>query len=387
VPSLNGAPFAFPEDNEFQHEFFSPHQMTDSPLPTKMQYSRKDPIRIPETISEGLNAGLELANAQIQKIRERLENPKRKKLWLSFGAATVAYMLFPSNEEVGSEAHATSLAQPQEAKAVPGQLESERKLEHSIEEHRNLEELKNTVVVIDAGHGGVDGGAHGVFDGQAVYESPYTMDVAERLKKMVEDYGGTVVMTHSDDKDPTPQNVHPSEVLPRVIEDDKFPSGEVVRGPKQGGLRARAQAVRDAIQHNPGKEVVFISIHFDSLGKETIKGMSVVVPEDEQRLGEGYRNAFELVHRQRLQYSANKDSWGTFYPVSVSGRSASTEETHYLGRNLHLLDSSKNLADNKVLVELGNFANKDDVYRIRSAEIRQKYTRVIFYGFLESLDV
>ena len=46
-------------------------------------------------------------------------------------------------------------------------------------------------------------------------------------------------------------------------------------------------------------------------------------------------------------------------------------------RNLYILRGDKNPVDDRILVELGNFGNEADLWRIRKPEIRQEYAYLI----------
>lgn len=56
--------------------------------------------------------------------------------------------------------------------------------------------LKNRIMVLDAGHGGVDPGTCG---GQGTREKDITLDLVYRLKDLLEDAGAYVILTRSDD--------------------------------------------------------------------------------------------------------------------------------------------------------------------------------------------
>ncbi|QGG49146.1 N-acetylmuramoyl-L-alanine amidase [Heliorestis convoluta] len=58
------------------------------------------------------------------------------------------------------------------------------------------EAVKGKVVVLDAGHGGQDGGAKGK---QGTLEKDINLQVAKRVAQYLEEYGVTVVMTREDD--------------------------------------------------------------------------------------------------------------------------------------------------------------------------------------------
>lgn len=58
------------------------------------------------------------------------------------------------------------------------------------------------VIVIDAGHGGKDGGAQGTLNGKTINEKDLTLSIAKKVKKLVEGGGYRVVMTRSGDTYP-----------------------------------------------------------------------------------------------------------------------------------------------------------------------------------------
>ena len=57
--------------------------------------------------------------------------------------------------------------------------------------------LAGQIVLVDAGHGGYDGGAYGRVSGTP--EKALNLDVAERLRRMLEEQGAQVVMTRTGD--------------------------------------------------------------------------------------------------------------------------------------------------------------------------------------------
>lgn len=68
----------------------------------------------------------------------------------------------------------------------------------------NVEAAKGNekVIVIDAGHGGKDGGAQGVLNGNNIYEKNLTLSIAKKVQTLVENAGYRVVMTRSADTYP-----------------------------------------------------------------------------------------------------------------------------------------------------------------------------------------
>jgi N-acetylmuramoyl-L-alanine amidase len=77
---------------------------------------------------------------------------------------------------------------------------------HGLDLEKNLEPLlcgppltfsTNRIIVIDPGHGGSNVGTHSVLDGR--FEKEFTLDVAKRLKPLLETNGWTVFLTRNAD--------------------------------------------------------------------------------------------------------------------------------------------------------------------------------------------
>ncbi|SHI61003.1 N-acetylmuramoyl-L-alanine amidase family protein [Lutispora thermophila] len=62
--------------------------------------------------------------------------------------------------------------------------------------------LRNKKILIDPGHGGKDGGAEGILDGEKVYEKDLALMFAESVASYIENYTeATVIMTRDSDVD------------------------------------------------------------------------------------------------------------------------------------------------------------------------------------------
>ncbi len=79
---------------------------------------------------------------------------------------------------------------------------------HSLDLEKNLEPLlceppltfpTNQIIIIDPGHGGKNVGTQSVLDGR--FEKDLTLDLAQRLKPLLEDEGWKVYLTRIDDSD------------------------------------------------------------------------------------------------------------------------------------------------------------------------------------------
>ena len=64
--------------------------------------------------------------------------------------------------------------------------------------------LNNITIVIDPGHGSKDIGT----SYQSIYEKDINLDISKKLKKELEDYGATVILTREDDYDLSTPNAN-----------------------------------------------------------------------------------------------------------------------------------------------------------------------------------
>lgn len=106
------------------------------------------------------------------------------------------------------------------------------------------------VIVVDAGHGGMDGGAVGV-DGSV--EKEINLVLAKKLRAMLEFAGFGTVMTREDD---------------RMLID-----GSVTSKKKMHDLKNRLAVVRDI--RESGKEAVLVSIHMNNFTESRYSGLQV----------------------------------------------------------------------------------------------------------------
>ncbi len=223
--------------------------------------------------------------------------------------------------------------------------------------------LAGWVVIIDPGHGGEDPGSNGVFEDKAVYEAAYTYDVALRVQRMVKQQGGLAFMTIVDGKQE--KNLPASVVFPF----DRSAVFAVDRTKVKAltvGLTKRLNYGNIINRTYPKHNRAWISIHFDKLGNNAeIQGVRIIAPTAGLRLAQSLGKAFGDVHRLRADD-----------PIVASG-----DKTHGL-RNLFVL-GKRNQTQQKVLIELGNFNNRIDMYRIRAYNVRDAWANAITQGLVQ----
>lgn len=140
------------------------------------------------------------------------------------------------------------------------------------------EELGGVKVVIDPGHGGLDGGA----SSGDIVERDITLSISHELAKKLEKKGATVVMTRKKEGD----------ALAEHAPSDQFPS---VRARKLADLKLREDIT---LNENPD---VFISVHVNSIPDEKWRGSQVFYHESGHPKGEYLAKAIQSSFQENLK--------------------------------------------------------------------------------------
>ncbi|MBQ7454866.1 MAG: N-acetylmuramoyl-L-alanine amidase [Clostridia bacterium] len=190
--------------------------------------------------------------------------------------------------------------------------------------------LAGVTICLDAGHGGYDGGACGRDSG--VLEKELNLDVAKRLRALLEASGARVIMTRERD-----------EALAE-------PGSER----KRRDLQSRVDCASEAD--------LFVSIHMNEY-----RGRNQSGPQVFYRAGQPESRLLAGALQQRMNESL----------LPLRPREANTGDYYVL----------RNLSIPAVLVECGFLSNAEEERRLRTPEYRQQVAQSLHDGLLDYLSL
>ena len=188
-------------------------------------------------------------------------------------------------------------------------------------------------VVIDAGHGGIDGGAEGT--NTSVKESDLNLEIARHLKSKFQDIGVNVIMT---------RNSYGGLY------------GTTAKGFKKRDLEKRVKII------NSSNADVLVSIHLNCYSSPKRRGATVFFGEGKQegeRLAKSVQKHFNTLSAQPKDYSATR---GDYY----------------------LLNQAKIPA---VICECGFLSSPEDEKLLLTEVYQKEIAEKIFYGVIEYLSL
>ena len=195
---------------------------------------------------------------------------------------------------------------------------------------------KYPVIIIDAGHGGEDGGAVGE-DGTA--EKNINLDVALHLRDLLASYGIDVVMTRTEDILLYDRNV------------------DYMGRKKVLDLRARMKISEE----NPG--AIFVSIHMNSFPLTQYHGLQVwCAPSSPDSLA--LASSVQSAVRESLQPDNDR-------------------HVKTAGSNIYLIHENPNTA---ILIECGFLSNTEECRKLSREKYRKELSFVIFSAIIEHLN-
>ena len=187
----------------------------------------------------------------------------------------------------------------------------------------------SVLVVIDAGHGGIDGGVTGVNTG--VKESDINLEVAKALKEKLEAGGMTVVMTRT-----TPASLY----------------GGTGRGCKEKDLKMRVEVAEKC------NADLFISIHMNKYSDSGRRGAQVFYKIDDER-------------SQQLAESVQK----SLNDMKEAPRECSALRGDYYVLNNNTVPS--------IICECGFLSNIEDEKLLLDEGYRNKLAYAVFCGVVD----
>lgn len=195
--------------------------------------------------------------------------------------------------------------------------------------------ITQKTVIVDAGHGGDDGGAIGI-DGTV--EKDINLDIALKLEKILKFYGFNVIMTRTQDV---------------MTCDDGLDS---LRKRKISDIHNRFELMRK----NP--DAIFISVHQNKFEDSSQHGTQVFYSGNDERskeLAEAIQTSVTLTLQRKNDRVVKKS-----------------------GSGIYLLYHAKIPA---VLVECGFISNPDEVKKLKDESYRMKLAILIADGLLKYL--
>ncbi len=198
-----------------------------------------------------------------------------------------------------------------------------------------LSEQKYTTVIIDAGHGGEDGGASSK---SGLVEKDVNLDIARRLAEMLKTNGIDVIMTRNEDKLLYDRNVD-----------------------YQGRKKKLDHAARLNVMQST-ENAIFVSIHMNSYTSEKYSGLQVWYSQNMTESLE-LADIIQKKNKELLQPENNRKIKGA-------------------GGSIYLLDKANCPA---VLVECGFLSNAAEAARFETEEYRREVAFVLYRAIDEFL--
>ena len=199
----------------------------------------------------------------------------------------------------------------------------------------NLEdESSDNIIVLDAGHGGEDGGA---VSSSGVVESDINLQFTEKLKDILSLNGYKIVMTREDNSDLADKSI------------------ETISGRKKSDMHRRLDIYNSDIKN------VAISIHQNIFPADSCKGTQVFYSTQTQ-LGKVLADNITDTVKKYLQ----PDNERLSKPTNGS---------------IFLLDNAKIPA---VIVECGFLSNSEEIKLLCDKEYQKKFSYCVFLGLLNT---
>ncbi|MCL2816374.1 MAG: N-acetylmuramoyl-L-alanine amidase, partial [Oscillospiraceae bacterium] len=203
-----------------------------------------------------------------------------------------------------------------------------RNLHHRVSAETAVARIK-PAVIIDAGHGGADGGAVGI---NGEIEKDINLAIALKLRRLFIMSNFQVILTR---------------------DADILLSTDGVRKKKASDLTNRAKIANN----NP--RAIFLSIHMNKFPQEKYSGLQVFFAPDNLDSA-NLADLIRMNNREYLQPDNNREI--------------------KKGRDMFVLENIKNVG---VLIECGFLSNKEEAALLASEDYQNKLARIIFASVAE----
>lgn len=230
----------------------------------------------------------------------------------------------------------------------------------TVAEAQGRGQLYGQAIVCDPGHGGTDPGASRMFGGSRVAENEYVYDVCLRVERLVRQKSGLAFLTLK--RDEGIRSGSPRDIL-FDNRTERFAYDNSVARAGSTGLRTRQAYGNLIARRYPRHQLTWISVHFDVVGKRSdVDGVRIIYAK---------KSPGSLALARELE-----DSFDDAGRMREHGPIAESGDLRYGLRNLYILNGN-NRASSRVLIELGNFNNNVDLWRIRDPKVREAYAKAI----------
>ncbi|WP_242967914.1 N-acetylmuramoyl-L-alanine amidase CwlD [Tepidibacter mesophilus] len=189
--------------------------------------------------------------------------------------------------------------------------------------------VTNKVIIIDAGHGGIDPGALG----KSSLEKDINLKIALKVRSLLEESGALVILTREKDES-------------LYIED----GNKSIRQKYNENLRNRKQLIKES------KADMFISIHLNSFSQSKYYGAQVLYPKNDEY---GKQLAIFIQEEMRRVIDKNND------------RQAKQRDNLYLFKGNEVASA---------LIECGFLSNSNEEKLLKTDEYQDKIAWAIYAG-------
>lgn len=190
--------------------------------------------------------------------------------------------------------------------------------------------LSGKIIVLDAGHGGPDGGAVG---GEEIIEKDITLEITKKVQDYLQEQGALVILTREGDEDLASKDT-------------------------KGYSRRKAEDLRNRVDiiNNAGTDL-FVSVHLNAIPIKSSKGAQTFY----------YRSLIENERAAKFIQAEMRNS---------------LENTHRSAKTISRVYLLKHAKAPGVLVEAGFLSNVNERYLLNSDKYQQKIAAAIYRGVL-----